>query len=64
MKYKIDKDTIKANIDLLATTTEIDLKEAPTENLYIINTPKGKVKVKSTLDYNDFVKALKNNKIQ
>lgn len=63
MKYKVKKEQIKANLDLLSDL--VNVKETQKEqNLFIINTPKGKVKVKSDLSYSEFVSSLKNNKIQ
>jgi hypothetical protein len=63
MKYKVKKEQIKANLDFLADL--VNVKETQKEqNLYIINTPKGKVKLKSDLSHSEFLSSLKNNKKQ
>lgn len=53
MKKKISSEQIKAMIDLYET----NVKEKDDDfNLFIVNTPKGQVKVKSKLTYNEFLK--------
>ena len=58
MKFRKDAESIKANLDMLAELNEIQVKENDL-NLYIVNTPKGQIKIKSKLEYNEFVKSIK-----
>lgn len=61
MKKSISQEQIKANLDLLADITEVEEKPKQV-NTYIINTPKGQVRLQSILPYDEFIKKLKGKK--
>jgi hypothetical protein len=60
-KFKANQEQIAAALDMLKNIKELREKEADF-NLYVVNTPKGQIKVKSSLPYEEFIEELKKKK--
>lgn len=58
---QINSKEIRKNLELLEQSIS-DAKELEQSfNLYVINTPKKQIRIKSTLSEKEFLKTLKNN---
>lgn len=60
MKEVISSAKLQERIEAIAPTEVTAPK--PKENLYILNTPKGQIKVKSPLEFNEFMESITKKK--
>lgn len=61
---QINSKEIRKNLELLEQSIK-DAKELEQSfNLYVINTPKKQIRIKSTLSEKEFLQSLKNNRKQ